>query len=185
MLGQTLAHLIHRQGEIDHPGGDRAFRHIGVGGTVTVGNLGQGQPTMLLDGLGSQRSVPVAARQHDGHGVFLLVLRQRREKNVDRLALALGRLVRTDRQHSVSHGGDGVGRQDVNAADLDRRPVLRDVNRHVGVARDDRVQHAFPLWIEVGDDHHGEARRLGNALEEPLQRLHAARRGAHADDWKA
>ena len=184
-LDETLPHPVGRQGKIHDAGRDGALRHARVLRPVAIGDLGEGQPAALLDGLQAECAVPVAAREHDACRRLAPVGGERAEEHVDRLALAPAIVRPLQVEPPSLDAEDGVGGQDMHRVRLNRRAVGRDVHRQGGEAGDHLVQPALALGAEVRDDDDAEAGAVRQAAEEPLQRLDPAGGGADADDRKA
>ena len=156
-LGKLGGHILGGQGEIHEPRGNGALRHLGIERWLAIGDLRHGHAAMLLDDLHAQRAVAIAAGQHDRSGVFLLVLSQRAEEDVDRLALARvgGHVLQL--QPGALHRDDLLLRHDIDSVRLDLLTVGRDLDGHVGLMGEDRVKLTLPVGIEMGHDDKGHA----------------------------
>lgn len=153
-------------------------------GPETVGRLREREAAALLDRLDAERAVVVPAGKHDACGQFVPVDGERAEEPVDGPALAVREVLRHEPQATVFEREQGVGAQHVDVIDLDGHAVLHDMHGQRGIAAHDVVQHAFAAARQMRDDDEGEARCVGHAAKEALQRFDAAGRSAHTGDRK-
>ena len=138
---------------------------------------------MLLDGLDTKGAVAAGAREHDANGELPLVFGQCREERIDRRSfLAIG--VFANAQVAFLHAEDRVGRGHIDVIAAHRLVVLGRHHRNAGIACQDFRQHALPLRGEMGDHDKRHAGIGRHSAEQGLERFHAARRSADADDWE-
>lgn len=174
-FGELRAHLLDRNCEIDEAGRDGAVRHVAMARSKSIGGLRDGQPATLFHRFGTERAVEVEARKDDRRGALALVLGERAEKDVNRLALTMSDIGFADLKPAVGNPQDGVGRQHENAIWLHFRAVNGHLHRQSGVAPDDLVEHAFALGIEVGYDNNANSGFGRHAFEKALKRLDVLR----------
>ncbi len=180
-LRQAGGDLAHRQDEIGEARGDNAARHRAVFGFLRV--LRDDDAAGLLDRLDSDRAVRSRAGQDDGEIVAPL-RGERAEKEVDRRPLPARFVEFGERQVPVGHEQLAVGRDDIDVPRFERGSTGHLGDRHLGAHREDGGQVALMLGVEMNDNHEGGVHPVGQALEELLQRMHAAGRCPDADSRK-
>ncbi len=173
-------HLVDVEDQIDEAGGGGAPRHAGVGRGLDV--LGHRQAAVLLDRLDAQRAFVSGSRQNDADCVRTLVLGERVEEAVDHGVMSLAHQRHDHPQSAPLDGEGGVGRDDVDPVALDRQRVPGVQHRHRAMAREQLRQHARPAGQKMLDEYERHAVVRRHVLEEGLEGLESARRGANADD---
>ena len=180
-LRQPRGDLAHRQDEVGEARRDGAARHRAVFGLLRV--LHQDDAAGLLDRPDPDRAVRSRAAEDDGEVVAPL-RGERTEKQVDRRPPPARLVEFGERQVLVGDEQLTVGRDDIDMARLEAGAAGHLGDRHFGARREDRRQFALMLRVEMDDDDEGGVHLVGQALEERLQRMHAAGRGADADGRK-
>ena len=122
-IGADLARqFLHRGDHIGQSGVNGAARHaVEFGGGRF---LHKDHARLFLDGAQAQRAVRAHARKDHADAVFLLVIGQRAEEEINRQAQAARRDRIEQMQHSVQDGHVLVGRDDVDAVRFDAHPIL-------------------------------------------------------------
>jgi hypothetical protein len=170
---QPRRHLLDRHHLVDKTGGGGAARHAEQCRFIKSG-LGEGEAAMLLDGFEALRAVAAAAREDNADRLFGLILRERGEEHVDRLAV----LARRRRcRHAKGGGLDrqyGVGRDDENMVGGDRHAVGGLHHRHLGVIAQDLDQQALMMRIEMLDQDERHAALRRHVREEALEGVQPA-----------
>ena len=156
IVQQGLGHRLDPEHMIDEAGRHCALGHTLLGMMIEVG-LAERQAAAFLDGRHTDGAVAPVTREDDPDGIFLLVFGEGRQENVDRHAARRGRRGALQLQDTVLDREDGVRRRyiDVVGFDLGSGHGLQD--RHGGVGADDRDEGAFPVGIEVLNEHKGHA----------------------------
>ena len=179
---QGLRHLVRRQDLRDVAGLDRARGHaveLGLGRL-----LHQRDAAGSVDGARPERAVGAGAREDDAHGILALVFGERAQEGVDRHALPARLLGNAQLQPAVEDSHVAIRRDDVDMVRLHQHLVHRFQYRHGGAALQDLRQDAGVAGVQMRHQHEGHAAVGGRVLEELLERLQPAGRGAQADDGK-
>ncbi len=185
ILLQLRADLLGRQHQVDEPAGHGARWHAVVSRAAGAVSLRDGQAALLLDRLDAERSVGAGSRQDDAHRALVPLLGDRREEDVDRIALALpgfqvlqDQLGPLQRQHVLR-------RQHVDVACLHASAVRRVHDRHFRAPADDLGEQGLAVSAQMGDDDERSLELVRHRGKQLLQSLHAARRRTDADDEKS
>jgi hypothetical protein len=144
--------------------------------------LGYGQPAIFLDRLEAQGAVAAAARKHNADRTLSLIFGERLEKDVDGGSLVIGSPSAVQREPTLVDGQGRVRRQNMNLLWLNHLAVSGVEDRHRRGAAEYLGQHAFVAGGKVSHNDKGRAALGRHSLEELLQCLDAARRGADADN---
>jgi hypothetical protein len=137
---------------------------------------------VLLDRLDAENAIAAAARQDDTERIFAAVASERGEEHVDRRALVMGGVGRDQPKPPRGDRQDRRRRHDINLVLFERLIILRDLDAHLGVARQNLREEAFAIRRQMHDDDEAHARIGGHCAEQALQRLDAACGSADADD---
>ena len=171
----------------EHPVGDagvaRGPRHAVELRALDV--LDDHEPAGLVDVADAARAVAAAAREHDRD-------RARRRSPAPasgrrRRSGSVSSCCRSRSLEQQAPAGDDhllLRRDQVDVVGLDQHAVLDEVDRQLGVPREQLVHQALEVGRQVLDDderHPGVAREV---VEEALERLEAAGGGADADDMR-
>jgi hypothetical protein len=175
---QRRPHRLGRQHQIDGAGVDGGPGHaVELGGLV----LGDDQATHFMDPADPTRPVAARPRQHDADGARARVIRQRAEEDVDGQEQPLARIALGQPQLAVFDHHLVPGRHEVDVIGLEAHPVLGADHRERRVRGQQLPHHALEIGRQVLDHHEGEAACRAGVLEQFLERLQAARRGADPD----
>lgn len=130
---------------------------------------------MLLDGLGAEGPIPIAAREHHADGKLPLVSRQRAQKHIHRFPLAFRRTKGSGHQPAPGNGEDEIRRHHIDPVRLHGGAICGDEHGHPGETLDHFMQMAAAIRTQVGDDDKCGAGRVGHRHEEPFQRGNSSR----------
>ena len=181
-IDQRLRHPMWRQHQIDHAGIDGALGHPGIRRGCRI--LRDDDAALGFDEAQTRRAVRPGARKNDADRPFLLVLRERTEKDIDRAPLR-ARLARLARTEQVALELQGlIGRDDVDVVRLDRDLALHLDHRHLGMPAEQLGQVALARRIQVRDHDERHAGVARHGIEQLFQRVQPACRRANADDGK-
>ena len=136
---------------------------------------------MLLHGLDAAGAVAPCAGKNDGDGVFLVLLGQRGEEDVDRVVQRAGHIFRQD-EAAVLHGHVFLRRDQIHGVALDGHAVFCLVDAHVGVLAEDIRHQALVIRRQMLHDDEAQAAVGRHVVEKLLQRLQPASRRTDADD---
>ncbi len=180
-IGADLARqCLHRGDHIGQSGVNGAARHaVEFGGGRF---LHKDHARFFLDGAQAQRAVRAHARKDHADAVFLLVIGQRAEEEINRQAQTARRKRIKQMEHAVQDGHILVGRDDIHAVRFDPHPILDLKNLHACAALEQFHHDALVRRVEVLDDDKRHAAVFGHVSEEQFQRLQSACRSADADD---
>ena len=142
--------FIRRCHNVRQPRVHRAARH-----RVKFGRgrfLDQHHARLLFDGAQAERAVGTHPRKNHPDAVFLLVLRQGTEKEINRQAQPAWRRRLEQVQHPVQDGHVLVRRDRIDAVRSHRRAILDLDDLHAGRALEQFGQHALLGRIQMLDD---------------------------------
>jgi hypothetical protein len=158
----------------------RRPRHSVELGALDV--LDDHQPSGLVDVADPARSVAAASGEDDRHGARTAVLGQGPKEDVDRQRPLLMSVLLAQEQTAAGDDHLVLGRDQIDVLRLDRHPVLHEMDRQLGVPRQELVHHALEVGRQVLNDHERQARSLGQVVEEAFDRFEAAGGGADPHD---
>ena len=173
-LGHPGPEVVDRPDAIHQPRSDHRDRHA-VEFRVDRG-LCREEPARLMDRPCPARPVRPGAREHHADGARAPDLGRAVEEFVDRQAQH-ARLLGHQRQLVALHPQDRARRDQMHHIGLQHLAVGHRQDRHRRVPRQQRRHHALVVGRQVLDDHIGRAGVGRQAIEEPLQRVEAPRRG--------
>ena len=116
--------------------------------------------------------------------MFLLVLRQGAEKEINGQAQSARRGWFEQMQNSMQDGHVLVWRDHINAVRFDQGAVLDLDYFHAGDALEQFGHDAFARRVQMLDNDKSQATALRHMTQEMLQRFQSPGRGADADDGK-
>ena len=165
---------------------DRARHHRAAGHALVRGRfvLRERDAARRLDLVHPQRAVAAGARENDGDRLVLLVVRQRFEKQVDRMMAPVDLVARDQFERSLRDDHVRVRRNHIHAIRLDLRLVFDFIYRQLRRAGQDLGQVARVRRRQVGDEderHAGVGWQRAQQLRECLE---AAGGRADADNRK-
>jgi hypothetical protein len=141
-------------------------------------------PAFSLMARQAQRAVAAHPGKDDGDAGRLLVLGERAEEKIDGQVQAPGRDLRQQVERPVQQRHVLAGGDHVDVVRLHGDAVLGLRHGHARRALEQLDEHPLVRRIEVLHDDEGHVRLARHVLEEELERLQAAGRGADADDRK-
>ena len=174
--------FVHRGHNIRQPGVNRAARHAIEFGCRRF--LHQHHARFFLDGAQTQRAVGTHAGKNHADAVFLLVLRQRAEEEINRQPQPARRGRLEQMQDAVQDGHVLVRRDHIDAIRPDRGAILDLDHFHAGGALEQFGHDAFARRIQMLDDDKRHAAVRGTCAEKLFQGLESPGGCADADDGK-
>jgi hypothetical protein len=114
--------------------------------------------------------------------MFLLILRQGTEEEINRQAQSARRNRFEQVQDPMQDGHVLIGRDHINAIRLDQGTILDLDHFHARVALEELGHDAFARRVQMLDDDKGHATVPWHVTQEMLQGLESAGGGADADD---
>ena len=177
---QRIGYVVDAEHQVHGAGRDGAPRHAVVLGLLGV--LHDHQAATCLDGGKPDRAVLPRPGQHDAHRPLAVARGQGREQEVERQALAAGRIRLRQMQQAVHDRQVEAGRNDIHVVALEQRSVGGLHDRHGGLVRQQFHQQAVMGRVEVLHEDEGHAVAVGQPADQPGARLEPACGGADADD---
>jgi hypothetical protein len=175
--------IVHGGHNIRQPRVNHAARHAVEFGCRGI--LHQHHARILFDGPQPQRAVGAHARENNANAVFLLVLRQGAEEEINRQAQSARRCRFEQVQDSVQDGHVFVRRDHIDPVRLDQGAILDLDHSHAGGALEQFGHDAFAGRVQMLDDDKSHAAVLRHARQEMFQSLQSSGRGADADDGES
>ena len=169
ILQQFGRHAFHGQNMVHQSRGNGAAKdRIVLGG---VERLGHGHAAMLLHRGEAQGAVRAGAREHNTHGVFATVFRQRAEKAINGRPVAARLVGWLHAEHAVLNGQCGVGGNDIDMIGEHLGMVLSLMHRHAGVTPQNLGQGAGPVRSQMHHHHKRHAGIVGHVLKKGFARF--------------
>jgi hypothetical protein len=144
--------------------------------------LHQHDACLLFDGPQSQRAVGAHARENDAQAVFLLVLGQGAEEEINRQAQSQRRRGFEQVQNSVQDGHVFIGRDHIDPVRLDFGAIPDLDHLHAGGALEQLGHDPFAGGVQMLNDDKSQSAVLRHVREKTLQSLQTSGRSANAND---
>ena len=175
---QGPRHFAHGKDKIGNAGFHGTLGHaVELGGFRT---LHEDQPTRVVDGANSSRTVASRARQHDSDRPLSYVLGQGAEEMVDGERQGLARVLVGQEQFAAGDDHLLLGRNEIDGVRLHGHTVLDAADGDGRPPCQQFVHEAAEVRREVLNDDEGQPRLGGHLVEELFQGLKPAGRGSNA-----